>query len=314
MNSLRIVFAGTPEFGIPVLEALKHSTHELVAIYTQPDRPAGRGRLLQASAVKQWALQNQLPIFQPLHFKDPEEIKTLKALEPDVILVIAYGLILPKAVLDIPPLGCLNVHASLLPRWRGASPIQQAILQGDKQTGITIMQMDIGMDTGPMFCKVVCPIQPLDTAGSLHDTLAHLSAKPLLETLNALAASQCHTTIQGDDFITYASKITKEDAKIDWQDTALTIDRQIRAYNPWPIAYTALGYKPLRIHQADYVDASCNQPPGTIVKIDKQGILVSTGDKLIRITSMQFPGSKVITVSQWLNSNKNEFQVGGLLQ
>ena len=313
MSGLTLVFAGTPEFGIPCLDALAQSAHQIKAIYSQPDRPTGRGRKLQASAVKQWALAHEVPVYQPLHFKNPQVIAKLAALAPDVLIVIAYGLILPPDVLAIPRLGCINVHASLLPRWRGASPIQHAILYGDVQSGVTIMKMDTGMDTGAMFCKVVCPLTPLETAGSLHDKLSHCSVNPLLTVLEALAIHQTQPQAQNNELVTYAGKINKKDARINWRRSALEIDRQIRAFNPWPIAYTALGEEVLRIHQAQIFEIECSQIPGTILRFDKKGMLVATGSNALLIEKIQFPGGKAISVADWLNSCRTQLHIGLVL-
>ena len=313
MSGLSIVFAGTPEFGLPCLEALCQSSHQVKAVYTQPDRPAGRGRKLQASAVKEWALAHQIPVYQPINFKNPETISELAALKPDVMIVIAYGLILPKAVLEIPRLGCINVHASLLPRWRGASPIQHAILYGDAQSGVTIMQMDVGMDTGDMLSTVECPITSFDTAGSLHDKLAQLSAQPLLSTLTDLAEHKARPEAQNNGLVTYAGKINKEDARINWHDSSEQIDCRIRAFNPWPIAYTFVGDEILRIHKAQLSDTVSSQLPGTILHIDKKGMLVATGNKAILIEVIQFPGGKAISIADWLNSGKTQLHAGLVL-
>ncbi|TAL64281.1 MAG: methionyl-tRNA formyltransferase [Legionella sp.] len=310
MSGLKIVFAGTPEFGLPSLDGLAQSAHQLIAVYTQPDRPAGRGQKLQLSAVKEWALQQQLPIYQPSNFKNPEAIAELAALKPDVLVVIAYGLILPRSVLEIPRLGCVNVHASLLPRWRGASPIQQAILHGDSESGVTIMQMDVGMDTGDMLVKVSTPISIQDTAGSLHDRLAAMSAAPLLVALNALAGNRATPEVQNSELATYAKKINKEDARISWHEDAEKIDRQIRAYNPWPIAFTQVDDEVLRIYQAQVIDTTFTQAPGTILRLDKQGMLIATGNKALLVEKIQFPGGKSITVADWLNAGKSQLQVG----
>ncbi|KTD62956.1 methionyl-tRNA formyltransferase [Legionella santicrucis] len=310
MNQLNIVFAGTPAFGIPCLEALLHSNHHLQAIYTQPDRPAGRGRKLQASAVKEWASSHQIPVYQPINFKNPEAVAELMALKPDIMVVIAYGLILPKAVLETPRLGCINVHASLLPRWRGASPIQSAILHGDQETGVTIMQMDVGLDTGAMLHKVICPITSTETANSLHDKLAQIAAQPLLDTLNELANHTAKSEIQNNELATYASKINKEDACISWQQTAIEIDCKIRAFNPWPIAYTFFGEEILRIHQAKVIATAFSQAPGTVVNIDKKGLLIATGDQGLLVEKIQLPGAKVISIADWLNSSKSQVHVG----
>lgn len=310
MSGLNIVFAGTPEFGLPCLDALAQSRHHITAIYSQPDRPAGRGRKLQSSAVKEWALQHQVPVYQPLNFKNPEAVAELTALNPDVIIVIAYGLILPRVVLEIPRLGCINVHASLLPRWRGASPIQHAILYGDDESGVTVMQMDVGMDTGDMLSKVSCPITNLDTAGSLHDKLAQISAKPLLTTLDALASNTAIPIVQNNELVTHAGKINKENARINWQHSAVEIDRLIRAFNPWPIAYTSVGEEVLRIHQAHATDLDCSQAPGTVLNIDKKGMLVATGNKGLLIEKIQFPGAKALSVADWLNAGRKQLHVG----
>jgi methionyl-tRNA formyltransferase len=310
MSGLNIIFAGTPEFGVPCLDALLQSTHHLKAIYTQPDRPSGRGRKLQASAVKHWALQHQIPVYQPLNFKNQDAVTEVASLAPDVMVVIAYGLILPKSVLEIPRLGCINVHASLLPRWRGASPIQHALLHGDTQSGVTIMQMDIGMDTGGTICEEKCLISPLDTAGILHDKLAQLSVKPLLTTLEHLAQHRTNPSPQNNEFATYAGKIIKEDALIDWQKSAVEIERLIRAFNPWPTAYTLLGKEFLRIHYAALTQIECTEAPGTILNIDKKGMLVATSDYALLVEKIQFPGGKIISIAEWLNSGKTQLHVG----
>lgn len=310
MNQLNIVFAGTPAFGIPCLDALWHSNHHIKAIYTQPDRPAGRGRKLQSSAVKEWALEHQISVYQPIHFKNPEAIAELAALKPDIMVVIAYGLILPKTVLELPRLGCINVHASLLPRWRGASPIQSALLHGDLETGVTIMQMDVGLDTGAMLQKAVCPITPTDTANSLHDKLAQIATQPLLNTLNELANQTAQPEIQKNELATYASKINKEDACINWQQTAIEIDRKIRAFHPWPVAYTYFGENILRIHQAKIIATPFEQAPGTVVHIDKTGLLIATGEQGLLVEKIQLPGAKVISIADWINSSKSQAHVG----
>ncbi|AHE66168.1 methionyl-tRNA formyltransferase [Legionella oakridgensis] len=302
MKSLKIVFAGTPEFALPCLDALAASEHQLEAVYTQPDRPAGRGRQMQASAVKQWAETQHVPVYQPLNFKTPQAIDELAMLAPDILVVIAYGLILPQAVLNIPPLGCINVHASLLPRWRGASPIQHALLHGDTQTGVTIMQMDVGMDTGDMLAKATYTIQPEETAGSLHDHLAKLAVAPLMKSLENIALGKSIPQSQDHAAATYAPKINKEDANIHWQRSAIEIERQIRAFNPWPIAYTQAEDITLRIHQARALHESCEETPGTILSLDKKGIKVATGKQVLLVERIQFPGGKAMTIADWLNA------------
>lgn len=314
MTSLNIVFAGTPEFALPCLDALAGSKHHLRAVYTQPDRPAGRGRKVQTSAVKDWAIAHAIPVAQPLNFKDDESVKALAALQPDVLIVIAYGLILPQKVLNIPKLGCINVHASLLPRWRGASPIQQAILYGDDQSGVTIMQMDAGMDTGDALYEVSCPIENHDTASTLHDKLAGLSAEPLLLTLDALVNGTAHPKPQDNSQATYAGKINKDDAAINWNQSAAEIDRLIRAFNPWPIAFTHAGDVVMRVYQANIEPGLAPKSPGTILAIDKSGLLVATGQHNLRIERIQFPGGKVISIADWLNSSRSQLSVNMVLQ
>lgn len=314
MKPLTIVFAGTPEFTLPSLNVLASSQHTLKAVYTQPDRPAGRGRSVHASAVKTWAQAHQVPVYQPINFKDPQAIDELASLSPDILVVIAYGLILPPAVLALPRLGCINVHASILPRWRGASPIQQAILHGDAQTGITIMQMDKGMDTGNILTQASCPIHSHDTASQLHDRLAELATTPLLATLDALASGQLISKKQDDFLATHAPKINKEDAAINWQQPAIKIDRQIRAFNPWPIAYTHANQEILRIHQARQMPQTSTQAPGTILSIDKTGMLVATTNGTLLVERIQFPGGKAMSVGDWLNAGRTQLHIDLILQ
>lgn len=313
MAALNIVFAGTPEFGLPCLAALQASQHRISAIYTQPDRPAGRGRQYKPSPVKAWALEQQVAVYQPSNFKLAHDVEQLAALKPDIMVVIAYGLLLPPSVLAIPRLGCINVHASLLPRWRGASPIQQAILHGDNQSGVTIMQMDVGLDTGASLAQAVCDLSTEETAGSLHDKLAQLGVGPLLATLDQLAQGTALATPQEESKACYAHKITKADGKINWQDSAITIDRQIRAFNPWPIAYTALGINPLRIHKASPLNNKSNAQAGTILAIDKTGMLVSTGEGQLCVQSLQFAGGKIISITDWINSGHAQQWVNTVL-
>lgn len=303
MSRLNIVFAGTPEFGIPCLSAIADAGHNVCAVYTQPDRPAGRGRKVQFSAVKTWAIAHSCAVYQPENFKDPASIAQLSNLHADIMVVIAYGLILPKKVLAIPRLGCINVHASLLPRWRGAAPIQQAILAGDKETGVTIMQMDAGMDTGDILSLAKCPILPTDTAGSLHDKLAKLAIDPLLQVLHALSCKKVEGDRQNNDLASYAGKITKEQARIDWRHPAEAIARQIRAYNPWPISFTLdSAENTVRIYEAEAVPLDTAATPGCILAIDKTGILIAAGENALRLKKIQFGGGKVITIQDWINS------------
>ncbi|KTD52561.1 methionyl tRNA formyltransferase [Legionella quinlivanii] len=313
-SSLSIVFAGTPEFGVPCLDALARSGHRLLAVYSQPDRPAGRGRKLQASAVKTWALENQYPVYQPLNFKSESAVAELAALKPDVMVVIAYGLILPARVLAIPRLGCINVHASLLPRWRGASPIQQAILHGDPRTGVTIMQMDAGMDTGAKLMSVDCAIDAQDTAGSLHDKLSLLSIAPLLETLNLLAQDMINPEAQSAEGVTYAGKIQKEQALIDWQLDADVIERQIRAFNPWPISYTSTANgEMIKIYQAKVETELSNAAPGTVLSVSKEGLCIATGRGVLSVQQLQFAGGKPLSITEWMNAGKYHSLIGQVL-
>jgi methionyl-tRNA formyltransferase len=296
---MKIIFAGTPLFALPCLEALFTSRHQLLAVYTQPDRPAGRGRHVQASAIKQWASTQQLSIKQPLNFKDSAAVDELRALAPDLMIVIAYGLILPPSVLAIPRLGCINVHASLLPRWRGAAPIQQAILQGDEETGITIMQMDAGLDTGAILAQVSCPIAKAN-AEELHHRLSHLAVDALLTSIDALEDGRLQPQAQNDALACYAAKIHKTDAAINWNATADVIERQIRAFNPWPIAYTQADELCLRIHQARVFPLEHHAKPGTLLELSPDGMLVAAGKDALRIERLQVPGGKILSIAEWL--------------
>lgn len=268
MQALRIVFAGTPAFGLASLSTVAASEHEIVAIYTQPDRPSGRGRKIHASAIKQFAIEKNIAIYQPLNFKNHVDLAKLKELKPDVMLVIAYGLILPKEVLDIPTFGCVNVHASILPRWRGAAPIQHAILNGDKETGVSIMQMDKGMDTGGVYKTATVAISKTTTASSLHDSLAVAAIAPLMTTLQNIANMKA--VPQDNKFAKTAPKIKKEHAKINWHESAEIIERKIRAYNPWPGAWSVIDNKNVKIFEAYYTKELVAQKAGMIINISKK--------------------------------------------
>jgi len=299
---MKIIFAGTPEFAVPTLTALLHSKHQVIAVYTQPDRAAGRGQKLTASAVKRAAENAGLPIFQPPTLRDEQEQQRLRELQADIMVVVAYGLLLPQAVLDAPRFGCLNVHASLLPRWRGAAPIQRAILAGDTETGVTIMQMEQGLDTGAMLLQTHCPIEAEDTSATLHEKLATLGAAALLDTVTMLEHGHLHPIPQDNALACYAKKIEKAEAKIDWHESAITIDRKIRAFNPWPTAFTAWNEQMLKVWQAKALSEKSTQPAGAIVKIDKSGIDVASGDGILRILRLQLPGGKPISVVDFLNA------------
>ena len=294
---LRIIFAGTPEFSVAPLQALLDSPHEVIAVYTQPDRPAGRGRKLTASPVKELALQHNLPVYQPETLREPAAQAELAALNADLMVVVAYGLILPKVVLDMPKYGCFNIHASILPRWRGAAPIQRAIESGDPETGVTIMQMDVGLDTGDMLCVLPTEITPQDTAQTLHDRLSQLGCSALLKTLEELQTQQLRPIKQDEDLVTYAHKMSKEEALIDWSQDATTLVRKIQAFNPWPVAFTQYQEQPLRIWQAEIVpnsEKAAQKQPGLVISVTKNGIEVACGNGSLRLVSVQPTGKKAM--------------------
>ncbi len=300
--SLVTVFAGTPAFSVGTLAALVDSPHSVAGVLTQPDRKAGRGRKLRYSAVKEFALQRQLNLYQPETLKSPESQAWLKALAPDVMVVIAYGLILPSQVLAIPRLGCINVHASLLPRWRGAAPIQRALIAGDRQTGVTIMQMDEGLDTGDILAQASCSIEATDTAGTLHDRLAALGATLLLQALQRLEQGELKAEPQQEAQACYADKITKAEAEIDWHDSAEQIDRQVRAFNPVPVAWTRYQDKVIRIWQSRPVAHDYPVAPGTIVRADKKGLIVAAGRHGLQIERLQMQGRKAVDAAAFTNA------------
>jgi methionyl-tRNA formyltransferase len=311
---MRIVFAGTPPFALTSLQACAQAGFNVVAVYTQPDRPAGRGRHLKASPVKTWADERKLPIEQPLSLKDPDAQAKLAAYQPDVMVVAAYGLLLPQAVLDIPKYGCLNVHASLLPRWRGAAPINHAILAGDKETGVTIMQMTAGLDEGPMIAKSLCPIQATDTAASLYGKLALMGGDILVTVLKKLDADGVASAVEQDSTkVTYASKLQKNDGLLDWTRSAVELDRQVRGLTPWPMTFTHCQGEQLRVHQACLVDDETHDAPGTIIDVDKAGIKVATGDGVLMLEAIQWPGKKAMAVSEALNASRDKLTVGSQL-
>jgi methionyl-tRNA formyltransferase len=300
---MRIIFAGTPEFSVPVLQVLIDSPHSVVGVFTQPDRPAGRGRKLQQSPVKQLALQHDLPVLQPSSLKPPEQQKILKDLQPDLMVVVAYGLLLPQTILDIPGSGCVNLHASLLPRWRGAAPIQRAILEGDANTGVCLMHMEAGLDTGPVLASETCGITETDTGGELHDRLSEMSARLLAANLDGLENKTLTAVVQDDQLATYARKLQKSEAVIDWAQTARQIDCRVRAFNPWPVAQTHYEDKVLRIWKSEPADYDGSQKPGSVISADKHGILVACGEAALRLQEIQLPGGKRLAAAQFLNAH-----------
>ncbi|MBL0501778.1 methionyl-tRNA formyltransferase [Aeromonas caviae] len=310
MNKLKLIFAGTPDFAARHLAALLSSGHEVVAVYTQPDKPAGRGQKLTASPVKELALAHDLPVYQPASLRNEAAQAELAALGADLMVVVAYGLILPKAVLDTPRLGCINVHGSLLPRWRGAAPIQRSIWAGDAETGVTIMQMDVGLDTGAMIRKVTYPIASDETSASLYDKLAGLGPQALVDTLDAMAAGDTAAEPQDDALANYAEKLSKEEARIDWSMDAVAIERCIRAFNPWPISWFDVAGQTVKVWQAEVVAQDHGQAVGTLLKADKQGIEVATGQGVLRLLTLQPPGKKAMSVSDLLNSRRDWFEPG----
>ncbi|AIK90225.1 methionyl-tRNA formyltransferase [Glaesserella parasuis] len=316
MKKLNIIFAGTPDFAATHLQALLNSEHNVIAVYTQPDKPAGRGKKLQASPVKQLAEAHHIPVYQPKSLRKEEAQAELQALNADVMVVVAYGLILPEAVLKAPKYGCLNVHGSLLPRWRGAAPIQRSIWAGDTETGVTIMQMDIGLDTGDMLHKVTTPILATETSASLYAKLAELAPPALLEVLNGLTSGQFKPEKQQDEQANYAEKLTKEEAKLDWNMTACQLERNIRAFNPAPMAYLTLMVNEveerIKVYQAEVLPHQ-EKAVGTVLAVDKNGIQIATQQGVLNITQLQPAGKKPMSVQDFLNGRGDWFKVGSVL-
>ncbi|MET7141882.1 methionyl-tRNA formyltransferase [Xanthomonas sp. CFBP 8445] len=302
---MKIVFAGTPDFAVPSLRAAAQR-HEVVAVYTQPDRPAGRGRGLTPSPVKLEAVARGIPVLQPQTLRSPETLQALRALQPDLIVVVAYGLILPKAVLAIPTHGCWNVHASLLPRWRGAAPIQRAIEAGDSETGVCLMQMEAGLDTGPVLLSQRTPIGADETGGQLHDRLAALGAQVLADGLGLLRAGlRPVAQPQPEAGVTYAQKLDKAQARLDWQQPAAQLARQVRAFDPWPVAEAMLAGERVRVRGAIALDLAHGQPPGTVLTASKQGIDIACGQGALRLRVLQREGGKAITAADYLNARRD---------
>lgn len=317
-SSLRVIFAGTPDFAANHLSALLDSHHQVVAVYSQPDRPAGRGKKLTASPVKMLAQQHNIPVFQPQSLRNQEAQQELASIKADIMVVVAYGLILPKEVLEMPRLGCINVHGSILPKWRGAAPIQRSIWAGDKQTGVTIMQMDEGLDTGDMLSIATLEIEAKETSASLYQRLATLGPKALIECLDDIAKGASKAKKQDNNLATYAQKLSKEEALINWQMSAEEIERCIRAFNPWPMSYFCLTtpkgeIQSIKVWDAEVVNDEINKDAGTILSVDKTGICVATGKGILRLISLQLPGKKAMNTADILNSRSDWFSVGNLL-
>lgn len=314
-GTTRIIYAGTPDFAVAPLSALIESDYDVVAVYTQPDRPAGRGREPRPSPVKQKAQAHNIPVYQPESLKFETDQNVLRELNPDLMVVTAYGLLLPQAVLDIPRLGCINIHASLLPRWRGAAPIQRAILAGDKKTGITIMQMDKGLDTGDMLAMQDCTINDDETGTSLHDRLMQMGSETLIKMLPDFIQGKTQAQQQDDARVTYASKLSKQEALIDWSLTALEIDRCVRAYNAWPVAFTHWQKKNkqdvLRIWQTEVLDTASTEVAGTVLKCGREGIDVATGKGMLRLLQVQPSGKKIMAAADFANAHHLEGQILG---
>lgn len=302
---MRIVFAGTPEFAVPCLSALLSSSHEVLAVYTQPDRPAGRGQQLRGSAIKQLSETHRLPIHQPAQLHSPLEQQILTHYQPEIMIIVAYGLIIPQNLLNIPTYGCLNVHASLLPRWRGAAPIQRAIEAGDIETGITIMQMDAGLDTGAILLQKDCEILPYDTAQTLQGRLSKLGATCLITSLEKLSQLQASALPQSTLGMCYASKIKKAEAELDWKQPATQLAQKIRAFHPWPVAFSFVNGIRLRVWEAHVDEAahySSSMLPGTVATLHQEAMQVVTGSGCLSITQLQQEGGKCLPLSDWYNA------------
>ncbi len=312
-DSLRIIFAGTPDFAARHLAALLAANYNVVGVFTQPDRPAGRGKKLMPSPVKILAEEHGLPVFQPVSLRPVDNQQLIADLNADIMVVVAYGLILPKAVLEMPRLGCINVHGSLLPRWRGAAPIQRSLWAGDNETGVTIMQMDVGLDTGDMLYKLACPITADDTSASLYDKLAELGPQGLIETLEQIANGKAKPEVQDESRVTYAEKLSKEEAQLDWSLSAAQLERCIRAFNPWPMSFFMMDEQPVRVWKASVIDTAANAEPGTILSADKQGIQVATAQGVLNIEELQPAGKKAMKAQDLLNSRKAFFAPGNRL-
>lgn len=312
-DSLRIIFAGTPDFAKRHLDALLLTNHKIVGVFTQPDRPAGRGNKLMSSAVKLLAEKHKLPVFQPPSLQSKESQHLIACLNSDVMVVVAYGLLLPTTVLEMPYFGCINVHGSLLPRWRGAAPIQRALWAGDNETGISIMQMDLGLDSGDIIHKIICPIEAMDTSASLYVKLAEFGATGLINTLKKLATGTVQREAQDDAQVTYAKKLSRKEARLNWHLSTSHLDRCIRAFNPWPVSYFIVNGQPIKVWQANVLVETVHETPGTIVHADKHGIQVATANGILNLTQLQPAGKKIMSAQDLLNARREWFIPGNLL-
>ncbi|WP_058914317.1 methionyl-tRNA formyltransferase [Entomohabitans teleogrylli] len=307
---LRIIFAGTPDFAARHLGALLASQHQVVGVFTQPDRPAGRGKKLMPSPVKVLAQEHNLPLFQPATLRAIENQQLVSDLNADVMIVVAWGILLPRAVLEMPRLGCINVHGSLLPRWRGAAPIQRSLWAGDTQTGVTIMQMDVGLDTGDMLYKLACPITDQDTSATLYEKLAELGPQGLLTTLSQLSEGSAIPEVQDEGQVTYAEKLSKEEARLDWTLSAAQLERCIRAFNPWPMSFFMIDDQPVKVWKASVINTQSDKTPGTILDAGRQGIQVATAQGVLNLEELQPAGKKAMKAHELLNSRREWFVPG----
>ena len=303
---MRVIFMGTPDFSVGTLEALIRAGHQVVLAVTQPDKPKGRGGKMQFPPVKETALEHGIPVFQPRKVREPENIEELKKYQADVIVVVAFGQILPREILELTPYGCINVHASLLPSYRGAAPIQWGVINGEAVSGVTTMQMDEGLDTGDMLLKTEVPLEPEETGGSLHDKLAAAGASLCVRTLKALEEGTVTPKKQGESPTAYASMLKKEMGEIRWEEPAISIERLIRGLNPWPSAYTGWQDKTMKIWEAEVLEEDSGQEPGTVVRVDKDGFLVQTGKGLLKVTALQIPGKKRMEADAFLRGYSME--------
>lgn len=304
---MKVIFMGTPDFSVGTLEALAEAGHEVVLAVTQPDKPKGRGGKMQYTPVKEAALARDIPVYQPKKIREPECIEELKKYNADIMVVIAFGQILPKEILQMTPYGCINVHASLLPKYRGAAPIQWAVIDGEKVSGVTTMQMNEGLDTGDMILKTEIPLDPKETGGSLHDKLAEAGAKLCVETLKCLEDKTAAWEPQGESTTAYAKMLDKNLGNINWNDPAVQIERLIRGLNPWPSAYTHWNDKVIKLWQADVVEGNTDQEAGTIVKVEKDSFYVQTGEGLLKIEELQLQGKKRMDAGTFLRGNHLEY-------